>query len=554
MNPLISFLADKKGSPLRDLALLALTFGIAFFAFLGRLPLIDPDEGRYAEIPREMLEKGDFVTPYLNYVKYFEKPPLHYWLNALSFKVFGLNEFAARFPAALCGLLTVLATYHLGKKLFGRREGLLAAIILGTSVGFVAQGRFNIIDMTLTFCMTACLGVFLLAVREGEARKALYYRLFYIFAGLTVLAKGLIGVVLPGGIIVLFILCTRRWQILKEMRLVTGTLLFLAVTAPWFVLVSLRNPEFPHFFFIREHLQRFTSKVHGRYQPPWFFIPVLLGMMFPWTLFIPRAISRWREDRKGDAADGILYLLLWFLVIFGFFSASSSKLIPYILPVFPPVALLVARAFSASFEKEAGPLRPESIIGGVLLTIAGTGVLLYPHVIKTAKLDVVTASTLGALFLCEGLLLLFLLRREAVRTFAAIAAISLLISIIGPPLILTPLSERKSSKEMGEYLRNHAGADTKIYSLMLYDQGLSFYAGRRVILVNMKSELEFGSEQGNQSAWFIDYPTFCRQWREDKAPFAIVKNDDLATVTGDILTTKPSVLVQDKRKALIGTP
>ena len=124
------FLSRKEGSYGKDLSLLFLMFGVAFFQFLGTIPLIDPDEGRYAEIPREMLERGDFITPFLNYVKYFEKPPLHYWLNALSFSLFGENEFAARFPGALMGLMTVLLTYHVGRKLFGRREGLLAALIL----------------------------------------------------------------------------------------------------------------------------------------------------------------------------------------------------------------------------------------------------------------------------------------------------------------------------------------------------------------------------------------------------------------------------------------
>ena len=200
------FLADRNGKPRFDLALLLIVLSVPFFLLLGRLPLIEPDEGRYAEIPREMLLHGDFITPCLNYVKYFEKPPLHYWLNALSFSIFGQNEFAARFAGTLAGLLTVLFTYWLGRQLFERRVGLLAALIVGTSGGFLVQSRINITDMTLTFCLTLCLGSFLLGIRDEGPRKGLYYYLGYAGAALAVLAKGLIGIVFPGGIIFLFLL------------------------------------------------------------------------------------------------------------------------------------------------------------------------------------------------------------------------------------------------------------------------------------------------------------------------------------------------------------
>ena len=167
------FLADRNGKPRFDLALLLIVLSVPFFLLLGRLPLIEPDEGRYAEIPREMLLHGDFITPCLNYVKYFEKPPLHYWLNAISMSLFGENEFAARFPGTLLGLATVLLTYHVGRRLFDRRAGLFAALVLGSSAGFLVQARLNFTDMTLTFCLSAALGCFALASREEEPRQGL---------------------------------------------------------------------------------------------------------------------------------------------------------------------------------------------------------------------------------------------------------------------------------------------------------------------------------------------------------------------------------------------
>src|SRR6185369_8327593 len=222
-------------------------------------------------------ERGDLITPTLNHVKYFEKPPLLYWLNAASIKLFGTSEFAARLPSALCGLATVLATYLIARKLYDRRTALISATILGTSAGFVLQSRIILTDMLLTFCLTAALGAFIVASqREGRRSSPLPWYLFYLFCALAVLAKGLIGIVFPGGIIFFYLLLSKRWKLLAEMRIATGLLLFLAVTTPWFVAVSLRNPEFARFFFIHEHFERFTSTVHGRYQPMWFFLPVLL--------------------------------------------------------------------------------------------------------------------------------------------------------------------------------------------------------------------------------------------------------------------------------------
>src|SRR6266581_6832131 len=371
MRIITEWLTSKDRPARRDSLILFIMFVIPFFQSLGRFPLIEPDEGRYAEIPREMLERCDFVTPLLNYVKYFEKPPLHYWLNALFMSIFGRNEFAARFAGALMGLLAVLLTYHIGRKLFGRRSGLLAALILGTCTGFLAQSRLNITDMTLTCTLSASLAFFIVAAREDERHKGRYYYASYLCAALAVLAKGLIGIVLPGAIIFLYLLLAKRWRLLREMRLATGILLFLLIAAPWFVLVSMRNPEFAHFFFIHEHFQRFLTKVHGRYQPFWFFIPVLIGTMLPWSFFIPSSLRGiWRE-RKLPLGDARLYLFLWAVIIFIFFSKSDSKLIPYILPVLPALALLMGDALAKILDGEFTPLRRHALLAGGILTILG---------------------------------------------------------------------------------------------------------------------------------------------------------------------------------------
>jgi 4-amino-4-deoxy-L-arabinose transferase-like glycosyltransferase len=520
----LRFFRDEEGSRFRDLGVLLIAFGTLFFQFLGRLPLIDPDEGRYIEIPREMLERGDFVTPMLNYVKYFEKPPLHYWLNALSLSVFGENEFAARFAGTLCGLLTVLVTYHLGRALMGRRTGLYGAILLGTAGGFLVQSRINFTDMTLTFFLTGAFACFALALHEDEDRRAKYFYLFYLFMALAVLAKGLIGIVLPGAVIFLYLLLTKSWRILGQMRLVSGGALFLLVCAPWFVLVSLRNPEFAQFFFIHEHFQRFLTQVHHRYQPLWFFIPVLAGTMLPWSTFIPAALLKgWRErDTRGQA----LFLLLWAGVIFAFFSKSSSKLVPYILPVFPPLALLIGNWFARGCSLTS--LRRHAVGTGTLLALLGAGAIAYPLVFPKPQISAADGALVGGLLLFQGIAALVAGRSgEPARLFAALAVTAYIFALGAPPVVYARIAVEKSSKEFARVINEKAGRDVGIACYSGYEQGIAFYTHRRIIVVGDPDELTFGRDQGAHSAWFLDKAAFAKLWDSPAPLFTVIKLRDL---------------------------
>jgi 4-amino-4-deoxy-L-arabinose transferase-like glycosyltransferase len=545
------FLDNEQGSKFRDLAALAAAFGALFFQFLGRLPLIDPDEGRYIEIPREMLERGDFVTPMLNYVKYFEKPPLHYWLNALSLSVFGENEFAARFAGTLCGVLTVLITYHLGRTLYNRRTGLLSATLLGTAIGFVVQSRINFTDMTLTCCLTAAYACFITAARDNAEHRVRDYYLFYVFMALAVLAKGLIGIVLPGAVIFFYLALSKRWRILKEMRLFSGTLLFLLVCAPWFVLVSLRNPEFPHFFFIHEHFQRFLTKVHHRYQPVWFFIPVLLGTMLPWSLFIPAAVKKGWQERKRHQET--IFLLLWAVLIFAFFSKSNSKLVPYILPVFPPLALLIGRWFADA--RASRSLKWTGIATGSLFLIIGAGALAYPRLFPRPEISVVDGTLLGGLFLGQGIIaVLVSLRGEPLRLFVSLAATAAIVVVLAPPLVYRRVAVQKSVRELAAIINEKAGPEAKIACFGDYEQGIAFYTHRRVILAGDPDELEFGSKQGDHSAWFMDEAGFAKVWESPDTVFTIVKKRELPNLTKVIVTPPQTVATVGNRLLITNHP
>ena len=300
-----------------------------WFGTLGIRPLYKADESRYGEISREMVASGDWLTPRLNGFKYFEKPPLQYWTTAAAFELFGVHDWVARLWTALIGFAGVVITFHAGNRLFGRPIGFYAAAVLAGAPLYAALGQVNTLDMSVSVFLAGSVFAF----------AAGWMLLFWAACALAVLSKGLIGIVLPLGAIGLYMLLTRDWGIIRRIRPVAGPVVFLVLCAPWFIAVSMANPEFAHFFFIQEHFQRFTSDVHQRTQPAWYFIAVLAAGMAPWLLMLAFSVFKiFRERNRQD-----IFLLTWAVVVIAFFSASHSKLASYILPVFPALAVLVAR-------------------------------------------------------------------------------------------------------------------------------------------------------------------------------------------------------------------
>lgn len=564
--------AGRESGWLRDMAILLVVLGFPFLQFLGGLPLIDPDEGRYAEIPREMLEHGDFITPTLNYVKYFEKPPLLYWLNAASLKLSGLTEQAARLPSALAGLLTILATYIIARRLFGRRTALIAALILGTSAGFVLQSRIILTDMLLTFCLTAALGAFIIACqREGRRSTRFPWYAFYLFCALAMLAKGLIGIVFPAGIIFFYLLLGGRWRLLREMHIASGLALFLAVAAPWFVAVSLRNPGFAHFFFIHEHFERFTSTVHGRYQPFWFFVPVLLATMLPWSFFIPGALTKaWRDRHRDDSQAG-LYLLIWTVLIFLFFSKSNSKLIPYILPIFPPLAILIASRIDGVLNGHGRELKLASVLLGLTLTLLGIAGLVYTRLPELANLlagsvpglsdplhqfinnappiSPAAGTVVAVLFLIQGIAALTSAGYHPLRMVVALSVCSFMLEIFIPRLIMVPIARVESPRGLALQARALAGPGTRIVTFGP-QQAVSWYTQQRIMVTDKPDELEFGSQQGDQSAWFPDQEALLRMWASDTQVLVILKKSELDRLL-PLLHPAPRIVGESGRRRLI---
>ena len=344
-----------------SLILLLAISTITLFFRLGSLPLTGADEPRYARIAQEMHDRGGWVTPTLEARPWLEKPPLYYWLPIPFYSVFLSPETAARIAPALCALTSALAIFWLASACVSRMAGLLSAAILLTSLGLAGFGRSASTDMPFTCCFTLAMAVLAAAVREDIGVKALFA---YIFMGLAILAKGPVALVLAAGIGLSFWLLHERGGVLRRWHIVTGILLAAAVSIPWFWLAFRENGfAFISTFFINHNLARYVTDIHHHSQPFYYYLPVLLALVFPWSGWLAalisksplKALRRWRE---WDPLT--VFLALWFLVPVVFFSLSGSKLAGYILPSLPPLALLLGIRVSRWMESAAEPsgLRP----------------------------------------------------------------------------------------------------------------------------------------------------------------------------------------------------
>jgi len=487
-----------------------LLFGLLvmlFFAGIGRMALMEPDEGRYTEIPREMLATGQYVLPHLNGVLYFEKPPLYYWLNALSIKLFGLNEFAARFWSAVLGVLGLWLVFRLADRMRGRRAAWLSVIVLGTSPLYLAMAHIATIDMTLTFFFTLTMVCFYFAHAGpdgGRRRERLFWYGMFAGSALTVMSKGLIGIVLPGAIIFLYILLTNGWALLKRVPWVTGILLFLAIAAPWHILAAMGNEHFLYFYFVREHFLRYLTKVSDRYEPFWFFLPVLLWGLLPWTSALPSAtwefLSRnrpWKVPLKTP--HPLLYLWLWGGFIFLFFSKSDSKLIPYILPALPAFAIIAALFIDRVFDEPSYMRR--SFLVFVVLALAGTA--LSGGALLAAAFGLIAQFSKGGFFpwlalagfsvvtsAIAGIFLAGIRKWKAWVMVMTLCASSLFAGIWTAALHV----ERGAVfKRFAVYLNAHLTPGERLFSYRYYPQTIPVYTRRTMGVAAFEGEQTFGA-------------------------------------------------------------
>jgi 4-amino-4-deoxy-L-arabinose transferase-like glycosyltransferase len=341
--------------------LLSLVFVVAFSFYygLGSYGLFDTNEGLYAEIAKEMYSSHQYIIPTLNGVPYIEKPPLLYWLVSACFHMWGTTEFAARFVPATCGAITCFALVFFAQQINRLREGLLAALILSTSLGFIAISRVLFFDMLLTAMFTLCLMSFFLAWffrEENQLRKGLWYtRMGYAFLALAILAKGMVGAVLIALIFASFLYGTHTFRAyIKWFLDPLGVLLFLLIVLPWHLLAIWQHVGFFQNFFINEQLMRFLDKriPHDYYGGPfYYYLPKLIMYLLPWGLLLPLlGLKKYRGTWRKDPLQ--LFAWLWFLIPLIFFSVSRAKANYYMVIVCPALALLLAHTIDSDFVKK----------------------------------------------------------------------------------------------------------------------------------------------------------------------------------------------------------
>jgi 4-amino-4-deoxy-L-arabinose transferase-like glycosyltransferase len=525
------------------LGLSALVLGV-WFAVLPLRPLFNPDEGRYAEIPREILSGGDWIIPHLNGVAYIEKPPLQYWATAASLSVFGQGEFGARFYTALCALGTLLVVWLAARRLQSSAAAWRAVAVLCSMGLFLVLGQTLTLDMSLTLYMTLALTGFLLAQAEsgrpdradgsaagGRSGERRWMLTAWSATALGVLTKGLVAAAVPVAVLILYSVCARDFSSWRRLHVSPGLPLFLVIALPWHWLAARQLPDFLQFYFVHEHLARYLTPSADRNEPWWFYGAVFLLGSAPWTLSALRTmLSGWRRARPGKEFNPILFLKVWVLFVCVFFSLSDSKLIPYILPALPALALAVATLPADALERDVlytAFLTVAVAIGLAALCFFGSK-LLAPegrneYFLSLAK----PLARIAVLLAASGFYVISQRRREATRSMVFLGVgwcLSGLLLMRAAAAVAPVYSGVGLARALPD-----VPADATIYTVGTYDQTLPFYWRRTLELVAYRGELDYGLKY-NPAAELASVAEFVERWDTETGAYAVMERktfDDL---------------------------
>jgi 4-amino-4-deoxy-L-arabinose transferase-like glycosyltransferase len=457
--------------------------GFLFFFGLNYFGLVGADEPRYAQIAREMLARHDWITPILGGQPWLEKPVLYYWQAMLSYSLFGVSDWAARIPSALDATLMVIAAYLFLRRL---RPGfhLDGALMIAASAAVVGFARAAATDMPLAASFTVAMLAWF-AWFETGAR--LYLAPFYVFLAFGALAKGPVALLLAGLVILVFLLLQRNLRLLVRLLWIPGVLLFCAVALPWYVMVQLRNPEFFRVFILEHNLARFGTGLYHHQQPFWYFVPVILLALVPWTVFVIQSLLDaarlwWSEGRKNDALDPLtVFLVTWLIVPVVFFSFSQSKLPGYILPAVPAGILLVAEYVRTHVDENVRPPLLAVILHSLIAAAPVLPALMINRLLTYQHGDLGTPVLVSTgLAVALALAIFFTLRsRYGLRTLrlATLVPVVFVVAAIlklGGPAMDSHLSARVLSSEIAGVERNFLPAAVFQVPREI-EYGLAFY-------------------------------------------------------------------------------
>lgn len=496
-----------------------------FLHGIGDYRLLDVDEPRYAEAAREMLKSGNWVTPYFNFDLRFDKPVFFYWLIAASYMFFGkVSEFAARFPSAMCATMLVMFVYYTGKKVRSHLFGMVSALLLMSSLEFLVLGRMSITDMTLSFMISATLlsGFLALNVKESN-KKMLWWWTAYFFSALAVLTKGPVGFALPSVIFAVYAMLTGKFKdLFKPIHIIPGLAILFAVSVPWYyAIIKIHGMAFVNYFFFEHNLRRFSSTDLGHVQPFYFYLPVVFAGFFPWTAYL--AYSMWTsckelKDRfleQKASATGIAYFekanmrtstllfaVLWFAIVFLFFSASKAKLPTYVLPLFPALAIITAHLWTDYIEqglKKTGIAVCTFITCVVCYVAAIAGIAAYFFLADSVdQLPVVPVAFLFMGFPVAILYYLFKDRRVetiSVWVFMVLCILNLAVNSVFPLVYYSGPRDLYNYAAFVKY-RNNAGP---LYIYATMKPSVVFYTENKVTKINEADYAKLQSVLGSNN-------------------------------------------------------
>ena len=463
--------------------LLSLVCVVVLFLNLGSANFFEPDEGRNAEKAREILLLNDWVTPHENFLPVLDKPMAFYWLVAFAYKIFGITEWSARLPSALFTLGCLLLVYRFARQWWGPWEAMWSVLILLTSVEFFLLARIVRADMALTFCVTLALCSFYSAIHaENEKAKSLHCFLMYGGLAAGTLVKGLIGLFIPGMVFFVYLLLTHQWSILRGFHLLSGTLLFFVIVAPWYLWVNARNPGYLHYYFWDDHVTRYLTDEFSRTQSWFYFFFIVAVGFLPWTFCLPFVA----KDCWQKLDDRNMYVVLWAVLPFLFFSGSNSKLPHYVLPIYPALAILVGRKIASLFTtakpKERWSLYlPWSFAASFILylLIGGVWEHLLPIPIRNSVSDnfIYIGFSAALIVLIFGAFVYVNLqgngRIQRAAYLCSCGGIGLFFLLVGQFMVTE--STTRSAKALAEAAAPFITADSQIAVYDTHITGLTFY-------------------------------------------------------------------------------
>ena len=483
------------------------------------MPVTDNVESNYALTAKEMVLSHDWISPRIYGHYWFDKPVMFYWLTALSYKLFGFTDLASRLAPGLSGLLSVILIGWCGRQFYSPRAGFWSMLILSSFVMFFALSKLIITDATLFLFFNATLLFFYLGYSRPQKN---YYYVMYAAAALATLTKGPVGFLLPGLIIVLFLLLTHGWKELKHAHLCTGVLLFLVLAVPWYLrMYQLHGQDFLDIFLGVHNMLRATVAEHPRDNVIYYYTVLLLLMAFPWISFLPGALKQafYKNKHWTRPADLPLFLILNITVVFIFFQNMATKYPTYTYPILGPLALLIAGYLDQNAEHLSwkGPL----IYNTVFALLLAAAALLIP----VSKIQLYHPALI-TIVLVLGYSWQWLIRRDHERLILSIGVTALAFNLCLIACVMIPLTQMRSAAHLTGTLEKLAPQVTTVISYGDYPTSAVYYSGKTFLrLIPDKKQADY-HPQGKLS-WssknVMPYLTFS-QFRQQAHPLVVVNN------------------------------